>query len=215
MRYIWGVDSAAAVTTELYNCVLNHYGKPAFWGRYLTRVPNASEGLTREEVNLLHNSGTKVMPIYNAFREAVGYDRGRVIAQNAVFHARRLGVPKGTFLFANVERFFSVDKDWIRGYVDAMNPSGYKPGFYHDPVQGGFGTAYCQAVQENKAVATQSVLWSAQPEPGVTKARQAPAYNPVKPPCLANVWGWQYGRDSQSCPIDTNLIDSRLFNQLW
>jgi hypothetical protein len=81
---------------------------------------------------LLHNSGTKVLPIYNNFREAVGYDKGRVIAQNATFHAKRLGVPKGTVLFANVERFFNVDDEWITGYVEGMFVSGYKAGIYHD-----------------------------------------------------------------------------------
>jgi hypothetical protein len=215
LRYIWGVDSAAAVTTELYSCVLKKYGKPSYWGRNLTTVPNASEGLTKEEVQLLHKSGTKVLPIYNNFREAVGYDTGRVVAQNTTFHAKRLGIPKETVLFANVERFLDVDKDWIKGYVFAMFTSGYKAGIYHDPVQGGFSTAYCQAVQENKEVANQLILWSVGPEPGVTKARDAPSFQPKKPPCAANVWGWQYGRDSNTCLIDTNLIDQRLFNQLW
>jgi hypothetical protein len=215
LRYIWGVDSASGVTTELYQCVLKNFGKPSYWGRYLTRVEGASEGLTKEEVELLHNSGTKILPIYNNFREALGYDRGRVVAQNAAFQAKRLGIPTGTVLFANVERFFQVDKDWIKGFVDAMYPSGYKPGFYHDPVQGGFSTAYCQAVQENNEVANQAILWSAEPDIGVTKARLAPAFQPKKPPCKANVWAWQYGRDSKTCPIDTNLIDQRLYNQLW
>lgn len=65
MGYVWGVDSATRATEDLYNCVLNNFGKPEFWGRYLTTVEGASEGLTREEVELLHNSGTKVLPIYN------------------------------------------------------------------------------------------------------------------------------------------------------
>jgi hypothetical protein len=215
LRYIWGVDSAAEVTTELYGCVLKNYGKPLYWGRYLTRVPNASDALTKEEVQLLHNSGTKVLPIYNNFREAIGYDKGRVVAQNAIFQAKRLGVPIGTVIFANVERFFHVDKDWIKGYIDAMYTSGYKSGLYHDPVKGDFEAAYCQAVQENKEIASQAILWSAEPEAGVTKARQAPRYQPKKPSCPANVWGWQYGRDSNTCPIDTNLISERLYNLLW
>lgn len=215
LRYIWGVDSAAKVTADLYNCVVKNYGKPAYWGRYLARIPNASEELTKDEVQLLHNSGTKILPIYNNFSEAVGYDKGRVVAQNSTYHAKRLGVPQGTVLFANVERFFNVDKDWIKGYVDVMYKSSYKAGIYHDPIQGGFSTAYCQAVQDSKEVANQLILWSAEPQSGVTKSRQAPAYQPKKPPCLANVWGWQYGRDSKTCPIDTNLIDQRLFNQLW
>ena len=215
MPYNWGVDSATNVTSELYNCVLNNYGKPDFWGRYLTTVPNASEGLTQEEVELLHNSGTKVMPIYNKFQEARGYRQGRVIAQNAAFHAKRIGVPKGVVLYANVERFFAVDEAWIRGYVDAMYNSDYKPGFYHDPVEGNFSREYCKAVANNDRVSQQSILWSAEPDPGVTRRREAPEFNPTKVPCTANVWGWQYGRDSTTCPIDTNLVDERMYNMMW
>ncbi|GAA0498293.1 DUF1906 domain-containing protein [Salinibacillus aidingensis] len=215
MSYLWGVDSSTNVTEDLYRCVLNNYGKPDYWGRYLTTVPNASEGLTQEEIELLLNSGTKVMPIYNKFREARGNRQGRVIAQNAAFHARRLGVPKGTVLFANVERFFEVDEAWIRGYVDAMRPTGYRPGFYHDPETGNFSNAFCSAKTSNSEVSNQSVLWSAEPEAGATGRTEAPAFNPAKPPCDANVWAWQYGRDASACPIDTNLIDERVFQMLW
>ncbi|KUP05016.1 hypothetical protein Q73_14365 [Bacillus coahuilensis m2-6] len=214
MAYYWGVDSASAVTKERYNCVLTNYGKPLYWGRYLTTVQNASDGLTKGEIELLRNSETKVLPIYNNFRKAVGYREGRVVAQNASFHAKRLGFRKGTPLFANVEKFFEVDADWLRGYVDYLYGSDYKPGFYHDPVNGDFAAAYCKAAAEDPRVADQSILWSAEPEPGATKRRNAPRYKPVKPNCRANVWGWQYGRDATTCPIDTNLIDGRLYEML-
>ncbi|MDZ5472799.1 DUF1906 domain-containing protein [Bacillus sp. 31A1R] len=215
MPYYWGVDSASPVTKELYDCVLNNFGKPSYWGRYIALVPGAADVLTREEIRLLRNSGTKILPIYSNFLEATGYREGKVIAQNAVYNARRLGVPKGKVVFANLEKFFKIDEAWIRGFVDGMFPSGYKAGLYHDPVKGDFSAAYCEAVNNDNKVATQLILWSAEPEPGVSRARNAPNFKPKKPPCKANVWGWQYGRDSPVCPIDTNLINSRLFELLW
>lgn len=215
MRSIWGVDSATNVTEDLYNCVLKTYGKPEYWGRYLTRVEGAAEELTPKEIELLHNSGTKILPIYSNFTIAIGERKGRIMAQNAAFHATRLGIPKGTILFANVENFFDVDSAWLEGFVQAMHPTGYKPGFYHDPDEGNFTSAYCQAVSRNEEVATQSVLWSAEPEPGISKRRNAPEFNPSKPSCRANVWGWQYGRDDTTCQIDTNLINRRLYDMLW
>lgn len=215
VTYHWGVDSSQAVTKDLYDCVLNNYGKPEFWGRYLTRVEGASEGLTNEEIQLLHNSGTKVLPIYNDFRRAVGENQGRTVAMMAAYHANRLGIRKGTPLFANVERFFEVDSNWINGYVNYLYNTDYKPGFYHDPTEGNFAQAFCEAASKNSRVANQSVLWSAEPAPGVTKANEAPKFNPTQVPCQANVWAWQYGRDSQVCPIDTNLVDSRLFEMLY
>lgn len=215
VTYHWGVDSSQAVTKSLYDCVLNNFGKPTFWGRYLTRVEGASEGLTREEIQLLHNSGTKVLPIYNDFRRAVGENQGRVVAMTAVYHANRLGIRKGTPIFANIEKFFEVDSNWINGYVNYLYNTDYKPGFYHDPTEGNFAQAFCQASSNNPRVANQSVLWSAQPEPGVTKLKDAPNFNPTTVPCKANVWAWQYGRNSDVCPIDTNLVDSRLFEMLY
>lgn len=214
VTYHWGVDSSQNVTEELYNCVLQNYGKPEFWGRYLTKVEGASEALTKEEIELLHHNGIKLLPIYNNFHSAVGGSEGRVIAMYASYYAKKLGIKKGTPIFANIERFFNVDSAWIRGYVDYLYNSDYKPGFYHDPTEGNFTNAYCEAVAQDSKVADQAVLWSAEPSPGVTKENLAPKFNPLTPSCTANVWAWQYGRDSSKCAIDTNIIDSRLFKML-
>ncbi len=213
--YIWGVDSATAVTSEGYNCVMNNLGKPAFWGRYVTTVPKVADGLSKTEILFLHKNGIKILPIYSAFKEAVGYQKGQITARNAIYNAQRLGVPKNVFIFANIEHFFSVDEAWIRGWIDTFYPSGYRPGFYHDPVKGDFSAAYCQAVKKSEKVGIQSVLWSAEPEVGTTKKVKVPKYAPAKPPCQANTWAWQYGRDAKVCPVDTNLIDSKLLNNLW
>ncbi|MCD5325734.1 MULTISPECIES: glycoside hydrolase domain-containing protein [Pontibacillus] len=215
MAYQWGVGSSQEATQELYDCVLKNYGKPKYWARYLSTVPNVSEGLTVSEIERLHNSGTRVMAIYNNFTESKGFRKGKVIAQNAVFHARRLDFPKETVLFARIDSSHGIDESWIRGYVEGMTSSGYVPGFYCDPLRGNFNDAFCKAVSKNEKVAKQSILWSAQPAPGVTRARKAPKYAPSKPSCKANVWGWEYGRNAQACPIETNLIKDRLFNLLW
>ncbi|MDE5412718.1 glycoside hydrolase domain-containing protein [Alkalihalobacterium chitinilyticum] len=215
-RSIWGVDSAAAVTPALYDCVLENFGKPEYWGRYLTTIPNVSDGLTSEEIQRLRGNGIRVMPIYNEFLEAVGYRTGEITAANAIFHARRLGFPTRVRIFANIENFFDVDEAWIRGWVDAFYPSGYKPGFYHDPLEGPFSDAYCTAVENSERVKVQSVLWSAEPEPGTTTKQNRPQrFTPAKPPCEANVWAWQYGRDAEECPIDTVLADRRLYDDMW
>lgn len=215
MRTLWGVDSAVQVTDELYRCVTRNFGIPKFWGRYLTRVPNVNDGLTKEEIASIHRKGAKVLPIYNAFRQATGYREGTVAASNTIYNLQLLGFPTGTFAFGNIEHFFEVDEAWIRGWVDRFYTSGYRPGLYHDPVRGEFHAAYCQAVANHPRVGDQLVLWSAEPEPGASKEKDAPKYNPAKPNCKANVWLWQYGRDAQDCPIDTNLMDPKLFNNLW
>lgn len=212
---LWGVDSAAAVSVSLLNCVKTHYGMPEFWGRYLKTVPGAAEGLTRQESAFLRQHGIKILPIYSDFREAVGYAQGRIRARNAIYLAKLLGIPRQVAIFANVERFFAVDEAWIRGWADVFYNSDYKPGYYFDPKQGGFSAAYCHAASRDDKVLHHTILWSAEPAPGVTPKRDAPRYDPAGPPCSANVWAWQYGRDSKTCPVDTDLISPLLEKHLW
>lgn len=91
--------------------------------------------------------------------------------------------------------------------------SGYRSGFYHDPVIGGFNDAFCQAVQENKKVKNQAILWSA--EPGATFEKNAPNFKPITPDCRKDVWIWQPGRNAKDCAIDTNVADTRVLEYLW
>jgi hypothetical protein len=211
----WGVDSAAAVTEDLYQCVVTNFGQPDFWGRYLNTIENVSEGLTIEEFRFIRDKGMKLMPIYNNFSEAVGTRAGVVAARNAIFKARQLGIGEGSFIFANVERFFDVDANWIIAWVETFLSSPYRPGIYADPYEGPFNAAYCQATSINDIVIEQSVILSAEPEPGVTTKRNAPRiFAPSTPDCQANVWAWQYGRDADECPIDTVLMENRLFQTL-
>ncbi|MBC9786187.1 DUF1906 domain-containing protein [Heliobacterium chlorum] len=215
MAYEWGVDSASPADDQLLQCVINNFGKPRFWGRYLTTVPRVASGLTAEEISFLHGQNIKILPIYNDFRDAVGYGNGKNVARRAIENAERLGVSPGTFLFANIEHYFQVDEAWIRGWVDTLRTSGYKSGIYHDPIRGPFSSAFCRAVKRDARVGGETALWSAQPEITVTGPQDAPGFSPNRPDCTGNVWAWQYGRDSKTCPIDTNMIDTQLLNQLF
>ncbi|MEK9198304.1 glycoside hydrolase domain-containing protein [Ureibacillus sp. 179-F W5.1 NHS] len=214
VNYHWGVDSSQPVTNELYNSVLSTFGKPEFWGRYLTRVEGSVEGLTEEEIELLHNNGTKLLPIYNDFRQAVGESHAKVVGMNVAYQAKRLGLKKGTMIFASMENV-EVDSRWIKGYIDYLYNTDYKPGFYYNPTEGKFEEAYCEAVDQDPRVANQAVLWSSEPHIGVTNEKDAPKFEPTTPNCDANVWAWQYGRDTEELAINTNLIDSRLLPMLY
>jgi len=118
-RYIWGVDSAATVTEELYTFVRNKFGNPKFWGRYLSEVPKLSEGLTKGEISFIRNKGIKLLPIYSVYREATGYLNGQTAARNAVFHSRRLGIPENTALLQMWRRIFLLMK---HGYEGGLRP---------------------------------------------------------------------------------------------
>lgn len=212
----WGVDSAAKVTSAFYDCVVQTYGKPDFWGRYLTRIAGVNDGLTNAEVALLHGNGTKVLPIYNQFSQATGQSAGQQIGQQAVAAAQALGVPKGVPVFADIEVTYQVDAPWILGYVEALLASPYVPGIYANTVNGSFNGAYCQALKQNSSI-EKTILWSNEPEPGVGQKQQAPTWNPSTPTCNATVLAWQYGENGSACTsaIDTDLALPGLYSQLW
>lgn len=212
VKYHWGVDSTKNVTDELYETVVKNYGKPKFWGRYLTKVQGVCEGLTRNEIEFLHQNETKLLPIYNDFHSATGENEGRVAGMYACYYAKRLGIQKGTPIFVNVERLSDIDSSWIKGYVRYLDDSDFPPGFYFDPTEGNFSNAFALL---NSNITDLAILWSTKPHHGITKEKFAPKFKPATVPCEANIRAWQYGKDSTICPIDTNIIDNRLFDMLY
>ncbi|MGI6730767.1 MAG: glycoside hydrolase domain-containing protein [Anaerovoracaceae bacterium] len=213
--YQWGVDSAENVTEDLYQCVMHYFGHPKFWGRYLVRVQDVSEGLTREEISFIHSKGIRLLPIYNDFRAAEGFNQGRNAANNAVFYAQNLEIPLGIPIFANIERYFQIDKEWIQGWTGTILQAGYRSGFYNDPVTGNFNHAFCQAAKENKIVLTENILWSAEPVLELDDLIYPLNYEPKAPTCGGNVWIWQYSRQMPQCPIDMNIANISLTELLW
>ncbi len=213
----WGVDSAAAVTTPFLNCVVQHYGVPQVWGRYINQVSGVCDGLSGEEVALLHGHGVRVLPIYNGFASAIGSIAGQQAAVDAVQLAKALGIPGGTPIFADIEVNYSVDAPWILAWVQQVNDAGYKAGMYGNPINGLFSAAYCQALNQHVSLSDQVLIWSNEWEPGVSLRSAAPVWNPAKPHCDSAVVAWQYGENGVICPqgIDTDLILPSLYQQLW
>jgi hypothetical protein len=213
----WGVDSAGAVNTNFYNCVVQHYGTPVFWGRYLKTINNVSDGLSASEISFLHARGVKILAIYNNFSSATGNANGQANANNAIAIAKSLGVPANVAIFADIEESYAVDASWIEGWVDVMSQSQYMPGIYNNPISGKFPGAYAQAVKNNANIAKTVVLWSNEREPGITTKAMAPVWNPAAPPTPGRVLAWQYGENGSACQpgIDTDLIDPGMYAHLW
>lgn len=222
LGYLWGVDSAAAVNATFYQCVQVTYGRPAFWGRYLTAVPGVNDGLSSTEVALLHQQKTRVLVIYNGFGgSATGYSNGHNAANNASAYARdTLHVPSGVSIFADIEGGYPIDSAWIEGWCDSMAASGYVPGLYENPLGKGsqFESAYCAALSSDSNVSL-ALLWSNEPEPGVRPQQSAPAWAPRVSGCNVKTAVWQYGEGGGLCgpafPVDTDLAVAGIASQLW
>ncbi|MDR4949708.1 glycoside hydrolase domain-containing protein [Neobacillus cucumis] len=213
--FIWGVDTASSVDQAFLQCVKNNYGAPSVFGRYLESKGDVSVGLTKEEIDLLHKQGIKILPIFNHFTDAVGYDKGVAEAKEAIAYAQKIGIPKGVAIFADIEPSYPVDEAFIRGWVDTLANSPYKPGIYgvFTP-ESKISAAYLGAISKSKIVQERTIIWSSNPDPGVSNKTKSPGFQPGAPKNI-NVSIWQYGIDGETCNIDTNLIQSTVLNDLW
>jgi hypothetical protein len=212
---VWGVDTASSVDQAFLQCVKDNYGAPTVFGRYLETKGDVSIGLSKEEVNLLHQQGIKILPIFNHFKEAIGYDRGVAEAKEAIAYAQKIGIPKGVVIFADIEPTYPVDEAFIRGWVETLSSSPYKPGIYGVFTPGSkLSAAFQAAASKNKNIQGQTILWSSNPDPGVSAKNKAPAFQPGAPKNI-KISIWQYGIDGEACNIDTNLIQSTVLDKLW
>nr|WP_263324711.1 glycoside hydrolase domain-containing protein [Neobacillus sp. Marseille-Q6967] len=212
---VWGVDSASPLDQAFLQCVKDNYGNPVAFGRYLETKEGVSSGLTPEEVNLLHQNGIKIIPIYNHFTNATTYENGVAEAKAAIAYAQEIGIPEGVAIFADIEPTYPVDEAFIRGWVETLLKSPYKPGIYGVFTNDSTLTAAFQAaVTNNQEVGNSTIIWSSNPDQGVTPQAEAPAFQPGAPQNIS-VTIWQYGIDGETCNIDTNLINSNVLDYFW
>lgn len=208
----WGVDSASYTDENLYQCVIDNFGKPTIWGRYLGDIKDVSAGLDKEEVNFLHENDIHILVIYNHFSVATGYDHGVEEAEKAISFAKELAVPDGVAIFGDIEPNYPVDEDFIDGWYEQMLDSPYVPGLYgvFNEDSDLFGS-FDQAKEETKE---NLILWTAYPQKEITTKENAPQYDP-QGPANSNLYGWQYAIDAKTCNIDTNLFADEMIDILW
>lgn len=140
---MWGVDSYNPANHEirvprrlraegdperqtLYEFLRRRMGTaPGFWGRYLNTY---AYGVTQGEVQFLHGHGCKVLLVYNGPRQPLTgprcHDAGFEAARQACEIARRVGVPAGVRIYADLEGWV-VDPNWLRGWFSGMWQSEY------------------------------------------------------------------------------------------
>ncbi|SHG92872.1 glycoside hydrolase domain-containing protein [Ornithinibacillus halophilus] len=209
---VWGVDSASYTSEELFACVIDNFGEPEVWGRYLGDREGVSAGLDSAEVDYLHENDIQILVIYNHVNDARGYDHGVEHGEQAIQFAEDLGVPEGVALFVDIEPDYPVDAEFMDGWYDALSDSNYEPGVYgvftEDSELFQSYTAMEDEVQENM------VVWTAYPQAEITTKENAPEFNPQGPES-AMVYGWQYAIDAETCNIDTNLFRGEMSDFLW
>ncbi|GGA80796.1 glycoside hydrolase domain-containing protein [Ornithinibacillus halotolerans] len=208
----WGVDSATYTDEDFLGCVVDNYGQPAIWGRYLGDKEDVSFGLDKEEVELLHDNDIKILVIYNHVEDARGYDNGVAHAEEAIAMASDLGIPEGVAIFVDIEPDYPVDAEFMEGWYDAMSDSDYEPGVYgvfseENDIFAAYESMKNEA-QEN------TIVWTAFPQAEITTKEDAPEFDPTGPE-KSKLYGWQYAIDGETCNIDTNLFNGNMMEFLW
>ncbi|MEN2466132.1 glycoside hydrolase domain-containing protein [Ornithinibacillus sp. FSL M8-0202] len=208
----WGVDSATYTDDDFYACVVDNFGEPVVWGRYLGEKEGVSEGLDADEVQLLHDNDIQILVIYNHVEDARGYDNGVSHAEEAIAMAQEMEIPEGVAIFVDIEPEYPVDAAFMEGWYEIMADSNYEPGVYgvfdeESELLNAYNSME-QEIQEN------TIVWTAYPQEEITTKEDAPEYNPQGPE-NAKVYGWQYAIDSETCNIDTNLFEDNMLDYLW
>jgi len=208
----WGVDSASYTDEEILGCVVDNYGKPVIWGRYLGEKEGISAGLDSEEVKLLHDNDIKILVIYNHVEDARGHDNGVEHAKQAISMAKDLEIPEGVAIFVDIEPEYPVDAAFMEGWYTTLADSNYEPGVY-----GVFSeeNELLHAYNDmEKEASENTIVWTAYPQEEITTKEDAPEYNPQGPE-NAKTFGWQYAIDGETCNIDTNLFNGNMMDFVW
>jgi hypothetical protein len=208
----WGVDSATYTDKDFLGCVVDNYGKPAVWGRYLGDKEGTSAGLDKSEVKLLHDNNIKILIIYNHVEDATGHENGVEHAKKAIDMAKELDVPKGVAIFLDIEPDYPVDAEFINGWYATIADSNYEPGLY-----GVFDkeSNLIKAFNSmDKSAQDNTIVWTAYPQAEITSKKNAPKYEPQGPED-SKLYGWQYAIEGKTCNIDTNLFKGNILEFLW
>ncbi|SES65476.1 protein of unknown function [Oceanobacillus limi] len=209
---VWGVDSASYTDEDMYSCVIDNFGEPEVWGRYLGDREGVSAGLDSDEVDYLHENDIQILVIYNHVNDATGYDHGVDHGEQAIEYANNLEVPEGVGLFVDIEPDYPVDAAFMEGWYDRVNDSEYEPAVYGVFDEGSELLEQYNAMEEE--VQEDMVVWTAYPQEEVTTKENAPEYDPQGPE-NSLLYGWQYAIDAETCNIDTNLFRGEMIDYLW
>jgi YVTN family beta-propeller protein len=221
----WGVHSLTAANTmigkqTLFEVVSQQAGQaPAFWGRYIGRIgrgnlrPNDPQSLA--EITFLHGHNCRIALFFrdtateNA--DIFTYQDGVDYATTAIGLASALGVPRGVWIYADIEidpDFPIPTADFFRGWSDTMFKSIYGGGIYGNTASNDFNQPYCIAYTSDSNMQTgPALLWTNQPS-GHTCVRST-TFNPTIPSCHPPTVIQHY---SLNCPIGGRLVDMDMAN---
>jgi hypothetical protein len=209
-KLIFGIDTANVYTPTVSKCVAATYDKPKVIGRYLQTKSGFFSGLTKNEVQFVHQKGAKILPIYNNYTNFIGANQGERSAKEAIGKAKQLGLPKGKVIAIDIEPKRQINADFIVSWTKTLQNSGYKAGIYGNFADPNLRSIYLEARHKSPSM-KQVIIWTNSPNEGTL---HKPTSFKGKSPYLTNTLIWQYGIN-QPCHIDSDFVKVNLLKNLW
>ncbi len=216
-RLLFGADSEIPANDLLQNnikefeWVVRNKIYPNFYGRYLT----GENGLTKKEIRFLHNKGCKIAAIYVDEGEKQTKEAGTVLAKKMDIRAFELGIPEGTAIFLEIGDNEPVNRDFMKGYANALLAAGYTPGFkVNTDAKYPFDREFSRGMQSDKDVFAKCLIWAVAPTVkeynGITTTHLIHPDNwaPFAPSGITRneIAIWQYGRACHPIEDDTGKM---------
>jgi hypothetical protein len=173
----WGYDSEGEpITTNDYNAIKNNGdGAGDFFALYMGNTDTSQDydagiDFGQTSIDTAHAEGIPIIPIERqfAYESTLGTSKGDSVGQQTVADAKSWNVTAGTAIFIDIEPVpggGGVDSNFIEAWYKTVEAGGYTPGFYGSDINT-FATAYCDAVQDIPAMATNTYLWTFDPVTG-------------------------------------------------
>ncbi len=223
----WGLDSVAPANTKVsggstyYEYVCKQLSriyqdkkihtdvdqKPAFWGRY---IGGRALSLTNDEIDFLLIRRCRIFLIYRGIisQSSVKGDRrtgnyNAKAAINAGLNLVNSNERASVYIYANIEGIWTVSKDWILGWWDAMwdSPFGGVGGFYcNTTLDRAFNNAYCDARKEYPIERTKQCYLFVQQLSNQINDPTFRNFRPKEPVCHSgSAVLWQYKTNCLAC----------------
>lgn len=257
----WGVDTAAPANFAVHNragalitlfdLVVEELGMPEFWGRYLFGSKNLGvTAVSKAEADFIRDrsgGACRVLLISNiaGTRFSQGRQVGQADALGALNRCGTLGVPRGVFVYADIEPQFQCSSGWFQGWWEQMLAAGRgRGGLYVEPGQITFSKPHRAALKETLDIFSKALnpdpqffvpdpapfarlLWSQRPlrffKSNIDPANFIPAdYAPNEPTYQKGMTAiWQYAGNcavlasNRATIIDMNLATDQGLASMW
>lgn len=134
MKVLYGVNSKIPLNRKLkngytvYEWIVRQKGVPSFCFRTLC----GEDGITEEEIKFLQNKNCKLgIVIRNLKEKDISSCHGDREALNAIcdFESLNLKIDKKIAIFAEINKDYSINHNWMISFAQTLSMNGYVPAF--------------------------------------------------------------------------------------